>query len=253
MLAILVLAALAIQERVEPKSGLALVLQPGGSFHLGCEERDTQCEQREKPARDAVVAPFWLGKTQVTAVAYERCVAEKACTPANQNRWGYVTCTSSRKRTANHPVNCVDWQQAGAFCAWMGARLPMAEEWEFAAKGGEGRVYAWGDGPPDRTRGKFNFKWQQPGDPTDGSDAVGAHPAGASRWGALDLGGNVGEWTGSSFDEKTKEVRGGSWLNGPRSMRSSARWGAPPDRWTDSLGFRCAVSASSSADAGPGQ
>lgn len=240
---LIIAALLAADPRVEPKSGLELVWQPGGAFHAGCEPRDKGCTEAEKPGREATVAPFWLGKTQVTAVAYERCVAAKACTPAQKNKWGYVTCTASKKRAKDHPVNCVDWQQAGAFCAWMGARLPTADEWEFAAKGGEGRLYAWGDEPPDESRAKFNRNYLQEGDPTDGSDPAGKHPKGASRWGVLDLGANVAEWTSTDFDAKNKEVRGGSWLNGPASMRASFRWGLPAASWTDSLGFRCALSA----------
>ena len=86
------------------------------------------------------------------------------------------------------PLTYVSRDDAQAFCAEHGVRLPTEVEWEAAARGGDDRLWPWGDEPPDTTRATFG---QGIGEPSP----AGLHPAGAAPCGALDLAGNVFEWT----------------------------------------------------------
>ena len=92
----------------------------------------------------------------------------------------------------NHPVTCVSWHDAQAFCKWAGVRLPSEAEWEKAARGTDGRLYPWGDAAPTNEHCNFGMKV---GDTTP----VGSYPKGASPYGLLDAAGNVLEWTSSKF------------------------------------------------------
>ena len=214
--------------RVEPKSGLEFVNIPGGSFHFGCEPQDTQCYDNEKPGRAASVRAFWLGKTDVTVAAFKHCVDAGACTAANTGgscNWG--------TGKMDHPINCVDWTQAQAFCSWSGGRLPSAEEWEYAAKSGESRIYPWGDQQPNGQLAKYGS--------SDGTAPAGSYTAGASKWGLLDMAGNVWQWTASNYDADNKELRGGSWNSRPVHLRASSRYRYDPSDGSSTFGFRCGL------------
>jgi iron(II)-dependent oxidoreductase len=219
-----------MQERSEPRSELTFVHIPGGRFHLGCELQDSDCEKDEGPTRYATVTPFWLGKTEVTVAAYTKCVTAGACTPPRDPGSG---CTWNVPGKENHPINCIDWNQATRFCEWIGGRLPTAKEWEYAAKGGRSRIYPWGDELPDRNRANFD---------SQGTDPVGMHPEGATPQGVLDMAGNLCEWTSSSYSATSKEVRGGSWNVDGRWLRVSYRNGTGASVGGDGTGVRCALS-----------
>ena len=241
-----------VDSRVDSKSGLAFVHIPGGAFHFGCEPQDSACDDDEKPGREVAVGSFWLGKTDVTVAAYQQCIAAGACedipTDDAQHR-----CNLKNGRL-DHPINCIDWKQAQSFCGWIGGRLPTEEEWEFAAKGGSSRVYPWGDSPLDATRANVCDRQCRLADPTftwadstldDGFGAtspVGSFSAGASRWGLLDMTGNVWQWTASAYGETASKVqRGGAWSDLPRHARASDRYRNDPALRIPSIGVRCGM------------
>lgn len=195
------------------------------------------------------MSTFWLAKTDVTVAAYERCVNAGACNKPNTDK---ETCNYGRRR--DHPVNCVDWNQANAFCSWIGGRLPSAEEWEYAAKSGESRIFPWGNEPVSAQRANFcdrrchqanpDFKYfdDSMDDGYAATSPVNAFPAGATKWGLLDMAGNVWNWTASDYDAKTKELRGGGWNVRPQALRASNRgWGDDPSYRDDHIGFRCGL------------
>jgi formylglycine-generating enzyme required for sulfatase activity len=225
---------------VEARSGLEFVRVPEGTFRLGCATGDQACAPDEMPARVTAVGAFSLGRTEVPVEAYGRCVSAKACTPPGT---GDELCNwPSRPK---HPVNCVSWAQADAFCRWAGGRLPTVPEWEYAAKSGRDVVFPWGNEPFSVERAnacdrQCNDQVKQD-DGWRGASPVGQFPRGATPWGLLDMAGNVWEWTADdAFSPRHKVVRGGSFQNEPQHLRASFITGFSTEGQDKLIGFRCA-------------
>jgi formylglycine-generating enzyme required for sulfatase activity len=121
----------------------------------------------------------------------------------------------------SHPVTWVSWDDAVAFCQWLSRspgrfwRLPTEAEWEKAARGDDGRVYPWGNDLPTKELCNFNGNV---GDTT----SIGQYPAGASPCGALDMAGNVWEWTGSLFKPYPYQPEDGR--NSPDGKGARGSW-----------------------------
>jgi formylglycine-generating enzyme required for sulfatase activity len=209
----------------------------GGAFRVGTGSVSAAPE--ESPRFTTRVADFCMDVTEVTRGEYARCVAAGKCTAGRDDK---RFCNARYDDRDDHPMNCVDWHQASAYCAWKGQRLPSEVEWEYAARGGaEYRLYSWGnDKPNGRTC------WKHVG----GTCPVKSFDAGA--FGLYDLIGNVWEWTSSGFGPypwppahaPTRVYRGGSW------SRRFEKWMSPrlrnrfrPKEQGSHLGFRCAGSA----------
>jgi formylglycine-generating enzyme required for sulfatase activity len=223
-----------------------MVSVPAGEFFFGCNELvDRQCEDYEKPGRRLTLGHFRIDRTEVTVAAYRRCVNGGGCPrgdippPLEQRRsypaaglaGGVCNWDSGREQ---HPMNCVNWHQASAFCTWAGKRLPTEFEWEKAARGIDGRMYAWGNdagGPP-----RAHITWVRSPEQTS---PVGIYPADKSPYGAFDMTGNVSEWC----EEPRGDVRisrGGHFggiLFFARLSRSDRQNGRGR---SGTLGFRCA-------------
>jgi formylglycine-generating enzyme required for sulfatase activity len=228
----------------------------GGQFALGPYAlRDGG----EVAAQDAEVASFCLDTHEVTVEAFAACVADGACKPAGTT--GY--CSAGRHGGPQHPVTCVDHEQATAYCAHLGKRLPTSAEWEVAAKGGaEQRRYPWGDAEPSAELvngcgptclAQFETTNPPDYDPDDawlGTAPVGSFPKGVSRDGIQDLAGNVAEWTSSvrcpdpfqACESDNRVIRGGSFdlAGGPARLQTTGLSGNPPNMALSHIGFRCA-------------
>ena len=154
---------------------------------------------------------------------------------------------------ADQPRNCVNWYDAQAFCEARGGTLPSEMQWEYAARGVESWDYPWGNTyDAERVIGED--------DPTYGGTRtapVGSRPDGASWVGAMDLSGNVWEWTHTRYDPypyeesdngynngdvSTRVLRGGSFNNPARYLRSADRVFGFPSYYFNYFGFRCALS-----------
>lgn len=207
--------------------GGAMVTVPGGTFARGCVGDDPACGADEKPPELLTAPELRVGVTEVTVADYAACVAEGACTAAGTRD---PLCSGSGTAT-DLPINCVDAAQAAAFCAARGQRLPTAAEWEQAARGGQALVYPWGGEPPSCARANLGGCGGKP-------LPVGGRPSGASGQGVLDLAGNVWEWTADGAPAR-REIRGGSYLDGARTVRASNRGWADARTQIPELGFRC--------------
>jgi formylglycine-generating enzyme required for sulfatase activity len=166
----------------------------------------------------------------------------------------------------DHPVVHVSWNDAQAYCAWVGGRLPTEAEWEVAARGGlEGRPFPWGDElEPDGEHRMNVFQGEFPGGDTGADGYVGTAPVDAFRpngYGLSNMCGNVWEWCADWFDlgyYRTSPVqapagpatgtarvqRGGSYLcheSYCRRYRVSARFASEPDSSSSNVGLRVAA------------
>jgi formylglycine-generating enzyme required for sulfatase activity len=219
-------------------AGMARI--PGGTFLMGAVDGNPD----EKPVHKVTLRPYLLDRTEVTVGQYSKCVKAGECTPAGTGS----ACNGNNRERKSHPVNCVAWDQADTFCRWRGARLPTEAEWEFAARGTDGRKYPWGNDEP----GIAQLHWQ-----ARETVPVGGHPSGASPFGVLDLAGSVWEWTGDWYapygaaeqrdptgpSSGTVRVDRGRSLFGPKpsSVRATSRNKSDPALRLSSLGFRCAM------------
>lgn len=236
---------------------------PGGTFVMG----DAKGDANEAP-KTVSVAPFRLMRLEVTNnqfAAFSR--ATGYITDREKEGWGWVWPggrwtrvngadwkhpqgpDSSITQLGNHPVVQVSANDAEQYCRWQNMRLPSEMEWEFAARGTDGRRYPWGDARPTQSKphrtNLGRIKCCAPDD-ADGylrTSPVGKFPANASPFGVLDMAGNVWEWTYDRFPGVPYEraIRGGGWGNNPYCLRVSYRHGNRPHYGLDMVGFRCAA------------
>ena len=244
-----------------PADDLDLIAIPGGAFVMGDPEGEP-----DEVLRAVVVGPFRLMRFEVTNRQFSRFVLESGhrTDPERSgegfvwtDRWRAVAHADWRHPAGpeatlvgldDHPVVQVSASDAAAFCAHYSLRLPRDEEWEFAARGLNGRRFPWGNAPPEEQghrRANFgSLKCCAP-DASDGylrTAPVGRFPSGVSPFGLYDMAGNVWEWTGSRIPGRPEEValRGGGWGNDAYGLRTSYRHGNPPNIGLDMVGFRCA-------------
>jgi serine/threonine-protein kinase len=232
----------------------------GGVLRVGRDDGD----DFEKPAHEVTIAPFFIDLTEVTNEQYKKFI------DATGNPPPPVWQGNNFPDGANTlPVTDVTWEDANAYAKWAGdgKRLPTEEEWEFAARGTDGRIYPWG---PEWTPNLSNTK-------ADDSDKrqlvlVRQFPNGASPFGLHDMSGNAWEWTASDFKEypggsaynppvgyrNLKVIRGGSYDSSPKFATATVRrpWpatrsDAPPGKSPDysQTGFRLAKDGPKQQDA----
>lgn len=257
-------------------NGMAAI--PSGTFFMGSAEKDSPFEKR---AERTTVKAFCLDRTEITVEDYKRCTEGGRCQPSTpSNQWRDI---SPKDRTTfdplcnarnpeerrHHPINCVDWNAAATYCQAQGKRLPSEAEWEYAARGPDGRRYPWGDEPPSPQRANTCDKdcetWkvshhQAKGSMYSASDGhettapVGTFPKGASPFGLMDMAGNVWEWVADPYDGDAEQraglpiptgervLRGGGWMDDfADDVRTTTRLHAPPSQRSTKTGFRCAL------------
>ena len=262
------------KERDEAKKWGLMVPVAGGTFKMGSDENED-----EKPVHAVTVLSFEMDVTEVTVAAFRACVDLGHCTPAatlvgwgandfERNRW-LPFCNFTRLDRLSHPINCVDAAQAQSFCASVGKRLPTEEEWEYTARGGsEQRKFPWGADAPSAQRLNacdqecellHRRDLREPHElmhtGSDGWEAtapVGSYAQGASKFGVLDMAGNVAEWTSTihcpyskpGCTQRTNVLRGGGWRDGKATYVRNSNRSSPGAGWRDNadIGFRCARS-----------
>ncbi len=249
---------------IEAFDGVEMALVPAGCFEMGSTDEQVddavrQCEkvrgagscernwyQDEQPVgTQCFDEPFWIDVYEVTNVQY-----------GSSGNW------SGDELPREH----VNWADAVVHCESRGARLPTEAEWEYAARGPDGLVFPWGDvferalvNSCDRSC-EFNMIGTRADDGYANTAPVGSYAGGASWVGAMDMSGNVWEWTssiymdlpysaadgrevdGSTDGSSRRVLRGGTWFHsGSDLLRSAARYEVRPDYRDYVVGFRCAV------------
>ncbi len=200
------------------------------------------------------VAGFCLDAIEVTASGFAACVQANACS-ADELVCGKAATFGSPGK-GSHPINCVSWIDADAFCRWQGKRLPTDGEWEWAARGqSRGSRYPWGDASPGK-RACWDGQGNDWGAGLRGGPCpVASHLDGDSPDGLHDLAGNVREWT-MTGDWRERTIRGGSWGDSRDGLLAAGFRGRnhPLERF-EATGFRCAADAvpQPSAETRPGE
>jgi formylglycine-generating enzyme required for sulfatase activity len=225
---------------VNPRDGADLVWVPAGEFAMG----SATGERREIPVHRVALDGFWMYRLPVTVGQYRRFYSDIGRPLRSPPPWGWHR---------DDPIVNVSWEYASAYAEWAGAQLPTEAQWEYAARGTDGRVYPWGD------------EW----DPAKCSNSVegrergvtraGCYVQGVSAHGVLDMSGNVWEWTSDWYEETYysfspernppgppigtyRVLRGGSWGNeSAHDYRATTRVACEPVVRGDSIGFRCVV------------
>jgi formylglycine-generating enzyme required for sulfatase activity len=274
--------ASAVETWTRPTDGMAMVHVPAGEFEMGSDDDEVDCAlelcsacgipcteqdfEKEQPVHPVALDSFWIDRTEVTNAQYRQCVEAGACGP--HSKTGSATRESYYDDSAcdDYPVIWIAGRDARAYCEWVGARLPTEAEWEYAARGPEGRIFPWGN-EFDGTRLNYcdaNCELGWADETVDDGYAdtapVGSFPAGASWCGALDMAGNVREWVADWYDPEyysrspsqnpigpeqsvNQVMRGGSWDASPYEVRSAMRVGDHAQYKRNFVGFRCAKDA----------
>lgn len=239
--------------------GTRMVLIPAGEFVMGSDAPDAGPD--EQPLTPVTMSEFYMAQHPVTNAQYEQ-----------------FDRSHRRKRMSgagdDHPVVSITSLEAAKYCQWLGLqdgktyRLPTEAEWEYAARGTDGRKYPWGS---HERRGGFanfadastTFPWRDPqiNDGYPETSPVGAFPRGASFFGLEDMAGNVWEWCLDFYQplagtpkrnprglvSGTRRLcRGGSWKSRFSNLRATARSSNAENYSCNDVGFRIACEAGAS-------
>ena len=235
----------------ENSIGDLMLFVPSTEFTMGSEAFDAP--PNERPATKVMVSRFFISRHLITNAQYEQFDPQHA-----------------RKRAAGasdrHPAIYVSSLDAMKFCQWLGTRerrkyrLPTEAEWEYAARGSDGRKYPWGNYGRRGDLANFAdrntvFAWsdREIDDGYAETSPVGSFPVGVSPFGVEDMAGNVWEWCLDYYEpyrgtprvnphgppNGTKRVyRGGSWKSRFNSLRTTTRSANAPNYSCNDLGFR---------------
>lgn len=209
------------------------VFVPGGSFVAGSADWNvgypvgSPFSKGQERLREWTVEGFWLQEHEVTNEEYRRFDAGHRVPPGRER----------------HPVVDVTWEEALAYAVWAGGDLPTEVEWEYAARGAEGRLHPWGDDAPDCTRAHYLACEPRSTVP------VMTRPGDVTPEGVHDLAGNVREWVRPVWfdrhrhpvNHEARRLKGGAFTHPAFFLRAASLTKDIEDghRW-DNIGFRVA-------------
>ncbi|MDO8586529.1 MAG: formylglycine-generating enzyme family protein [Armatimonadota bacterium] len=255
--------------RINSKDGAEMMWVPAGEFLMGSSDqeialamvlsapphrREAERFAGEKPQRKVYLDGFWMYKYEVTVKQYRHYCEDTGRKMPVEPRSGWKD---------DHPIVNTTWDDGSAYAKWAEASLPTEAQWEKAARGTDGHIWPWGHGwhsSKCATSARKELFSSQP---------VGSCPSGASRYGCMDMVGNVWEWCEDWYDAdyyktapsrnppgpaevkefsflgavfKPRVLRGGSWLDEePDTFRCAFRsYGFPPALLNGYIGVRCA-------------
>ena len=247
---------------------------PAATFLMGSIEGEFLSAADEIPQRNVTLDAFYIDQFEVNIEQYAAFLNQlgtyqRACSNINctlpQHLAGYTSYLVEQDLGdgtvqyvpvtgfANYPANHVSWHGANSYCNSVGARLPTEAEWEYAARGEDGRLYPWGNLSPDDTLAIFQSET------FDNMKPVDALPDGASPFNIYGMAGSLWEWTADWYKETyyqeapdtnplgpetgfSRSVRGGAWPfnNQAERIRTTNRFSLAPDFISSTVGFRCA-------------
>lgn len=249
---------------IHPGDGAVMVYVPSGPFTMGVTREQAQklaaqlgykdyhqiAAEEWFPRRSEVVEGFFIDKYEVTVGQWNKYVEAT----------GYQAKVSKNPEAGFagvaelYPAASVTWAEAQQYANWARKSLPSERQWEKAARGTDGRLYPWGDDPPTPERGIFvELSADKRNRPTH-ARMVGSRPAGASPCGAMDMAGNVYEWTSEWFEpypnnpeaerllsymgHRLGVLRGGSFYHADHAYCAAKRFGLQPEETYFHVGFR---------------
>jgi formylglycine-generating enzyme required for sulfatase activity len=263
------------------KAGMQMVLIKAGKFQMGNPYAESRGMRDETLHTVEITVPFYISDRETTVKQFADFVADVGYRTDAERMGGTGTLVNRSsldpainwkwpgfKQGSDHPVVCISWNDANAFCRWLSDRekrkyrLPTEAEWEYAARAGTRTTYFWGD-QPEEGEGYINAadakakavfpKWTT-FDFDDGY--VNTAPVGSfkpNNWGLYDMLGNASEWVNDRYAPYTADrlkdplgpsegekriIRGGSWNSYPSYSRSAYRLGMFPTDHYDFTGFR---------------
>lgn len=230
------------------KSCLPLGVQiPAGRVRLWMEDSGASFTNPDSWLTIVTVSPFCIDRTEVTRGEFLQCVQARRCRnppseraelPLDEQGFSFCRAELDPPTELDHPVVCVNFMEASAFCGWRGGRLPNDVEWYQAARGVAGFDPVRVDDISLSGRsvaGDFEENWR--------TSPVGVHPDDVSDFGVLDMLGNVSEWAESSSYPNGKKRQAGWFLvrsSGGKRLYTRPSPGLLPVDRLPNLGFRCA-------------
>ncbi len=272
---------------ITDKDGAPMVLVPAGEFWMGSSDDPTAWTAL--PRHRVVLSTFYLDKYEITNRRFQQFVQQNSYhTTAEQTgkAWAFTIAgiaadvnganwlrpegreTVFDSKREEHPVVSVSWNDAQAYCRWVGKRLPTEAEFEYATRAGTETLYWWGNGSPGSLRvenlddeslkrqypqRKFGFSGYDDG-------YIRTAPVGSfepNPFGFHDLAGNISEWTSDYYGSyenspernpkgpshgDSRVNRGGSWYEHDTARSATRNFNSPSELYSN-LGFRCAQDA----------
>jgi serine/threonine-protein kinase len=253
------------REYVAERDGSVLVYLPPGPFVMGKAGLPESSRGGGREVQVRFSEGRFIGKHEVSWDQYLAYCADAGVRPPDAT----VELGEGFVFPGDHPVVRVSRDDAAAYCAWAGLRLPSEAEWEYAARGSDGRTYPWGEAEPTAQRvnladASTSFGWREQSwrDPWPFTGPIDCLPEGASPFGCLNMVWNVAEWVADGWyeehlagpledpgprppdaahgEEPFWTYRGGSWKSQKNLCRTFARASWRPG---EAIGFRVALDA----------